>query len=640
MRAGWTTIALLLGGCGEDPSLRVEVTHHPDAANLVARTTISVYESDVVSCDKVEFGDLTAAELTAILVDEIAIADGEPAEALTMSREGTKVIVARGFDEAGAFVTAGCEEQGTVGEDDVLAIATELTASVSIAGIGLEDMDPFGIAVTVTDPFVRSLPERVVSWRVHGPFGATPFTTTNLEIAADSWVPAAPACTNANGLVRIHSTPPSTIGGFATAVRTSWSTEPPRVFTTFTPVNGEDALPMTPTSDGNNLSVRRCASRIDGSVHRLVCLQQLGTPTAIDYTILVADGGAQFTEVGPNTRDELSSVSLLPNEIPIGVFSVDRGPSTRDVYAMTTRGRMIGVFSPSQPADGQVKTAGTVTDVAVLPACGQTAPGLLVRVDTATGKKISTLSIDPDGMLGVGEILRDYVPPPTVGEDTSINATGCVAELAPGGEPTLRQVGVIDVIARLGPGRNSTTAHFPCDAGMCTIPLAIPRAGVGFLPADDQHPARMVNAAFDATGTVLSVNVLQPANDGMPRAVELERITAASFPQRVITGQFDGDGRPDLFWDIANFNTATTNLQLSYAHPVLGERLSALSGTLQNQLVVDSFVADVTGDGNDDVVVSLQDRPTQPTAHRVLVIPGQVAIPDIDLPQDPPCASP
>ncbi len=261
-------LSVALGACGEEPSLRVEVTHHPDAADIVASTTITVYESDVVSCAKVELGDLTAAELTATEVDQITAG---AADSLTMSREGTKVIVARGFDEAGTFVTAGCEEKGVVGEGDVLSISTELTATVSVAGIGLDDNDPFGIVVTVTDPFVRSLPDRIVSWRVNGSDGATPITTTNLDIGSDSdWVPSAPSCTNDNGVIRVHPTPPSTIGGFSTAVRTSWSTEPPRVFSTFTPVNDNGAIAMTPTSVQTNQSLRRCASRVSGTVRRLV----------------------------------------------------------------------------------------------------------------------------------------------------------------------------------------------------------------------------------------------------------------------------------------------------------------------------------------------------------------------------------
>jgi len=632
----------LLVACGEQPSLRVEVTHHPDAAPVVARTVISVYESDVVSCARVEFGDLSEAALTAIEVDQIAIGAGERADELTMSREGIKVIVARGFDDTGVLIAAGCAETTTVAENDVLSITTELAATVSVNGIGLEDLDPFGILVTVTDPFVRSLPDRVVSWRVHGSDGAAPLSASGLATGDDSdWVPTGPPCSNDNGIARVHPVPPSTIGGFATAVRASWSTEPPRVFTTFTPINGSGGLVMTPVADGSTLSVRRCASRIAGSVHRLVCLENRGNvPTAIDYTVTVVNGSGGFAEVAQQTFPVLA-----PGELPIEVFSISRGATTRDAYAITTKGRLLGLFGPSLGTDFATTRSGaaSVTDIAVLPACGPHPTTLLIRLETVlAAKELRTLAVSATGILGGGEVLEPYGPPAVAAaEQLSINATGCVAELRVDADPILRQVGVVDVTRTNPAARSSTTAYFECDTGTCTLPFAVPRAGVDFLPADDLLPDRMVSATFDATGTVLSVSVLQPDKNREPRAVELERITAAAFPQRVVTGQFDADGRPDLFWDIANFNSATTNFQLSYAHPVLGQRLSALSATQQNAIVIDTFVADVTGDGNDDLVISLQDRLVNPSpsAHRVVVIPGQVDIAPVNLQTDPACTA-
>lgn len=617
----------LLVGCGEDPSLRVEVTHPDEASEAIARTTLTVYESPIVSCDKIEFGDLSASELTATERDQITIGEGE----LAMSREGTKVIVARGLSDKDALITAGCAEQGVVGEGDVLAISTELAASVSVNGIGLDDLDPFGIVVTVTDPFVRSLPERVVSWRVFGSSGTEPLISTGVEVTGSEWVPASPACTNDNGLIRLHPTPPSTIGGFATAVRTSWSVEPPRVFSTFTPINGMGALTKPPVRDVATFSQRRCALRVAGAVRRLVCLEDRGVPTAVDYKVQIVGGGAAMTEQATQT------FTLGADDgTPLNVFSIARGAAT-DVYAMTTRGRIVGLFSPSVAPDTSFRLAApfAITDVALLPACGATAAALLVRVE-GIGKDLRTLAITGTGF---GASLVPYVSPGVGVTDTlAINATGCVAELTSGGAPILHQVGVVDITDRDGANsRNATVAY--CEANACEVRFAVARAGVGFLPADDTHPERMVGATFDASGTILSVTALQRDNAGNLRPVEQERITAASFPQRVVTGQFDGDGLADLFWDILNPLSATTNFQLSYAHPVLGERLSALSATLGDTVVVDTFVADTDGDGHDDLVIASQDTLRDPSKHRVLVLPGQVPIPSVTLQQDPACAS-
>jgi len=629
--------AITAAACQENPHLRVDVVH-PDDID-VATTTITVYQSELFSCTKVELGDLSDDQLAAAKIDEIAIGDGLAADDLTMSRVDPKVIVARGYDAGGAYVSAGCAEKGVVGEGDSLTIETELTATVSVGGIGLDDGDPFGIVVTVTDPLVRSLPDRIVSWRVHGASGAAPIDPTNLTLGEDSdWEPTAAACSNDSGLVRVHPTPPSKVGGFATAVRTSWSTEPPRTFTTFTPIDDSGKIGI----DAIAKSQRWCAPRVAGNTRRLVCLQTIaGTVTAVDYTVTVTDGGARIQEVGPGTRQTFPS--LPGNEEVLGVFSVERGATTRDVYAMTTKARPFGLFNPSVPATSTPLLTATedATDFDVLPACGNHKAALLVDVQTTLTREIQALAIDP----AIGANLMAYPSPMVAVTDTiGINRTGCLAELVPGGATKIHQVGVIDVTNRAGPGaRNTTSAIFDCNSsgGTCVIPIPVPRAGVGFLPADDLHPERLVSTTFDATGAVLAVSVLQADKNGVPRLVELERITAASFPSHVVAGQFDDDGRPDLFWDIvASANNGTSNFQLAYAHQVDGERLSALSATQPDEIVVDTFVADVTGDGLDDLVITSQDRIlVQPTVFEVHVIAGQIPIKNFTPVTDPPCGS-
>jgi hypothetical protein len=641
---------LIASACAEHPSLAIEVVHDPVVAEEIVRTTITVYQSEQFSCEKVEFGDLGEDELLTGLVDEIVSGEGT----LTMSRTEPKVIVARGFDRVGTLFAAGCGEKGVVGEHDSLTIDTFRVANVSINGIGLDDADPFGMIVTVTDPRVESIPDRIVSWRVHGPVGTVPFieldVTPNPSPDSFDWTPAAPACTNADGLRRIHPMPPATIGGYATDVRVSWNSEPQRRFTTFTPVNNggrfEDFRAVAS-------SLHWCTGRIKNGTHRMVCLEDRGGPVAIDYTVTVESGGATFAEVGPGTQQTFGA--FPGQEVPLQVFSVVRDATTRDAYMLTTKGRVVGLFDPSVPGAEVPKLIAPgerIVDAYVMQACGTSPATLLVHVEDPPPAASPFRELRVMAANGSGALSKYQTPTLTFAEGLAINQTGCVAELRPGQDPVLRQVGVVDITGRdgaTGP-RNSTAAFFDCDVagGTCTVPMAVPRAAVGFLAADDptsdpeadprKRPERMVGATFDASGTVLSVVVLQPGLDGRPRPVELERITSAAFPSHLVTGRFDGDGQADLFWDIPNLTNATTNFQLSYARTIDGERLSALSATQPDVLVIDTAVADVTGDGIDDLIVMSVDA-VIPTRREVRVIPSQAPIKADNFMPDPSCGN-
>src|SRR5215211_8107475 len=91
-----------------DPSLRI-VVDQPDGVTL-ARTVVTVYESDGVSCGDIAFSRLGASELDAIRTAEQTItADGKIIGELTdISRGDHKVIVARGYGNGAAWLTAGC----------------------------------------------------------------------------------------------------------------------------------------------------------------------------------------------------------------------------------------------------------------------------------------------------------------------------------------------------------------------------------------------------------------------------------------------------------------------------------------------------------------------------------------------------
>ena len=92
---------LLLAACADEPSLEISV-HHLDGY-AVKQTLVTEYVGNDVNCSQIEFGDLTAAELAALAIDEVEVASGE---SLEVSRLGGKSLVARGYDAQHRFVTA------------------------------------------------------------------------------------------------------------------------------------------------------------------------------------------------------------------------------------------------------------------------------------------------------------------------------------------------------------------------------------------------------------------------------------------------------------------------------------------------------------------------------------------------------
>jgi len=360
-----------------------------------------------------------------------------------------------------------------------------------------------------------------------------------------------------------------------------------------------------------------CAARLSGTTHRLVCVEDPGAgAVARDLAVNVVDGGARLTEMQSHA---FAGDGLGVNEKVIAVYSVDRG-SARDVYAVTNRARVVGLFNPSVPATSTARVI-DADDAVLAPACGTLPAQLMLHVGL-TGE---VRAMDPTG-AAAPQPFFDFATT----EAVTFNQTGCVTELKPGGVPQLRQVVALDV------GRAQTSAVFACDAagGICQVRMPVPRAGVGFLPGGEP---RLLAASLDASGVVLSSFVLQPDKERLDRLVERDRTAAAAFPQRLVVGNLAGDTEPDLFWNITNLTSTATSMQVSYARQVAGTRLSALSQLIDDLVVIDALVADVTGDGHDDVILTVQNSPVAPTTRGVVVIPTGVPSPSFTPMLDNPC---
>jgi len=618
-----------VAACADDPTLRVSVEH----AVAVERTTISVYESDSLTCERIEFGDLDEDELEATRVALLTIdAAGTTTGSLAdLSRTDLKMIVARGYIGDG-LVTAGCKTHGEIVGRDEMTVETVRASSASIGQLSLESPDPFSLQVSLRDASGAALDKNPLSWRVYAPYGADPAVSPlspEKDDASGVWHLAKPTCTNQNGVLRIHPVPPATVGGFAIQVRASWPIEKPPLISGFTRID-PGVHPTIPVPGlAHPCAVRRGTS----GPPSLLCVEPIaaGNATIVlrEYSVTESGGDVSLTK--------LADIPLSDQDL-IAVYGVDRG-SVRDVYAVTQRGRVIGLRSPSVAVTtgGSQNLFGseTATDAMLLPACGDNVPRLLLRTE---GPTLQRLAVMPE-LGGAATTFHGVIS--AIPNAIGLRAVGCVSELTPKGEATLRHAAVVDVPSRATMnGRQVRSVVFDCvvgaDAPQCFVDLPILLAGAGFTP-----DGYLAGANLDASGVVISEYAVLGDPTGY-RRVEFGRVAAASIPKHIVYGNFDADDKPDAFWDVENLGGTATALQVTYAQLAGALPLSALSPS-QGFTVDDVFIDDVTGDGKDDVIMvgkSFSDTGT-PLGYGLLVIPTQVqaAAPGFRNGDDP-CASP
>lgn len=567
MRASW--VLLVAAACSDAPRLEV-VVRHPDGDTTlraaIARTTVTVYESPTLTCGAVELGDIDAQQLDALATAEVTLEDGG-GSLEDVARVEHKVILARSFDTAGTLLAIGCGEADDVALGPV-EITTELAATVSVA---LND-EGNAILVSTTDAFSRLLDGRAVSWRVFGPAGsmpAAPFT----QVADGVWEPPWPTCT-IDGEAIVHPGPPTVPGGFAVRTRVAWAANSTTLVTRFAGFDRQAAqsIPLGVVIDPLFPIVRRCGVHRTGMGTRLVCLADNREVVAVR-----AEGAAYVTA---------SSTLTVP---AVAIISVPHGDELH-TYAVGPAGNWTPLLdSPTVPPGtapwcrgGPCPPEEDLLEIQVVPACGSSSAGVLARLGDGT---TSHLEITND--VGVpGTPVNPFLPP--------VTGAGCLTELQPDGTSIVRQ-GIV-----LGMTTESTSRaviSFPCAAtsGTCQLPV---NQGAGFITRGEPQ---LVVTTFDATGVTLSSMVAQPTgNLARDRFIERSRQPAAGIPAQMVTGRFDEDDAPDLFWYFSPQFGSGTNIQVAYGRTVLGSPLTALGNIVGD--IEDAFAADLDGNGLDELI--------------------------------------
>jgi hypothetical protein len=560
-----------LTGCA-DPSLDITVEH--PAGVVVTKTVVTVYESDSLHCDDIAFSRLGPDELTAVKT-----AESDDGDLSGISRTDHKVIVARGYGDAG-WVTAGCAEGDVVEGTQKVTIKTIATVNAATVQFMADMNDPTKQIVGATDTKGKAVANRRVSWTVYGFAGAEPMYPAMVTTVSDGvWVPAQAACTDTSGAAVVHPIPPSAIGGHAVQLAVEWAIQQPTLYSRLAGAG----TPQSVTPPNNSRTY--CALDIKSSGRRVACLDG---NTVNEYTIEVSGDSARFV---------LSRSFALTGTEWFALVSIPNGDD-RDVYAMSTRGVVAKPFEGPTPAPATAAPCigglCAVDDVVVVPTCG-TQPARLFVHTTGAGPTLRLLDARGGNEVGLPTGL-------TPADLIEIDNAGCVTRLDPGGgAPTVRQVmtihiGTLDALSEFIPSK--TRAIYNC-AGTCMGNDLLGGAGVGFTTGSEPH---MITTSLDATGVVLQEVVLAPGNSDGDLLVERTRIPAASAPTRIVVGQFDSDSMADLFWSLSVRRGAA--FEVAYARKIGSLPLEALSQSAQGLSVFAMATGDLTGEGRDDIMAT------------------------------------
>jgi len=575
-----------IAGCSNDASIKVHVVNDPDYASLVDRTEVSIYVSAGMTCDQVEFGDITAEQLLGARVakaDDGGALDNVP-------RVDPKLVVARGFAVDGSLVTAGCTSQGAIEGDVTVEVPTVPAATVDVA---LANDGTGGVIVTTTDARNDSIDGREVLWRVYGGAGTSADAASYTNVSDGVWEPKHPTCT-VDGEARLHPALPTLPGGFGLRLRVGWATKPVPLFTSFTPIDSVNQLVSTLATK----FVHPCALRGKRGSASIVCLSNGLPPQATEYGY----------DANTNTVLSGTVTSLPTGESWIGAVSVPSSDGSLFAYAIAASGTWQPLVDAPAAKPGSWcvgAQCSNADDIRIVPPCGNQPGFLLGHTNTAP-----FLRSQP---LGGGTATAFPVPIGNARSTYSLINAGCVTELQPDASSLLRQTVVIDVQNVDALDRKLPTflaAVFPCSASSspCGVPLSTGGQAVAFTGGAEPQ---LVTTTFDASGSQLSRVVMQPAiKHGSvgdhDRTVERSRQVAAAAPHVLVTGTFDGDSEPDMMWTFPG--RGNIDLQIAYARLAEGVPLSAIAPVDASDVLepIDAFTLDFNNDGFDEIVVVAQ----------------------------------
>jgi hypothetical protein len=554
------------GACTAEPSLRVEVTADP-ALILNSRrldTRVDVYETSAITCDQIEFGEVTRDQLAAFRITKDL---DDPNVLLQVSTTGDKILVARQTVD-GVLAMIGCKKIGTFGANEVVKIQTERLANVAFSNQSSTAVADKSINVRLVASDIDNKPitDRTIRWQVLSPVGATFSGGGNFTKVADgkfSYVPldSKELKTDGKGEVVSELLPPNKVGPYALAPRVSWADVQPKPIADF----AEGKLGGIAT---NGAAVMHC----------VVSHADLATKDVL--TCLIKDPQIKLIRINGGGFDNITN--QLPTFPPLDeprFLAVDTSVAiNQEILVVGNKGHYGPLSGQATTCLRQACGLGTVTKVISAPAC--------------KGKSAAFFSSDSGGNVYRTEFgPQTTTAPDTVLKDHDLISAACIStDEGNGAAATARQV----LLSSLSlPAGRKNGAYFSV---VGEAPVAVsPVPSIGFL--EGPNPL-LLYTSLDIDGTNIQEASLTKVNSERRPIVEGES-AALALPSFLLSAKIDGDQEYDII--LAYPGRRSSVFQMSLVRPKDEQDLSAsFSVGLSNN---EPVLADLDGDGVKDLVM-------------------------------------
>jgi hypothetical protein len=571
--------ALTLSACA-DPQLTLDfVIQKPyrDAVYSVDLQLLAPPLASPYSCDDIAFGRVDMNALTLTKVGEIQSSTLQtPFNGV--NRTAHKIFVADGFDMNKKKLVSGCLEVGEVKSNAELQIMAEPIAHVTVPSGPLKDP----VSIPVMDLLAMPLAGVKAVWSVDGAGGAG----SNGEATSDG-----------SGTVTLNPDLPTRAGPFVLDVRVRWADGPPVLLKGF----------VRPTPFTRDLGTRALAyvSGAFGSSMKkgVAVLFQNATADSIGFLSL-SGGQVNVTLSSPISTSAVLGMIDGGGQKPDRVIAV--GAASWDEATPSTDGTMVTLTkppSPYTPAAGTTLPARILTDGA----CGDNDRRVLIQYAEDIFA-VYHLDASTDG--GPFRLNMPTDPP------VDIVATGCMSTQ----DGSFLRTWAVSLSSSFGIELLS-----PGPPALGVIWLAPPDGIVFSRPIGNGGRSLVFGTQISVNDFVVTRASFVHENDMLKLVVE-GTDTISDIPSHTAAGDIDNDGVVDAVSLFQRTSTVTTDMK-DAMWAVLGRvhGTQRISGDvdldmppLRNPTVL---LADMDGDGSDDIVIGeITDQPGD-TAARVFVYP-------------------